>query len=75
MYDNKSKLENVRFASALGGSLDVYAGVAERAPDFYIKHNLEWLYRLKKNPSRAGRMMKLPKFIAGTVIRGNKKVK
>ena len=47
----------------LGGSLDVFAGVARRAPDFYVNHNLEWLYRLVKNPSRIGRMMKLPLFL------------
>ena len=47
----------------LGGSLDVFAGVVQRAPEFYCKHNLEWFYRLIKNPSRAGRMMKLPLFL------------
>ena len=47
----------------LGGALDVFAGVAQRAPEFYCKHNLEWFYRLIKNPSRAGRMMKLPLFL------------
>lgn len=47
----------------LGGSLDIFAGVAQRAPDFYCKHNLEWFYRLIKNPSRVGRMMKLPLFL------------
>jgi len=47
----------------LGGSLDVFAGVAQRAPEFYVKHNLEWFYRLIKNPSRIGRMMKLPLFL------------
>ena len=47
----------------LGGSLDVFAGVAQRAPDFYVNHNLEWFYRLIKNPSRIGRMMKLPLFL------------
>ena len=47
----------------LGGSLDVFAGVAQRAPAFYVEHNLEWFYRLIKNPSRIGRMMKLPLFL------------
>ena len=47
----------------LGGSLDVFAGVAQRAPEFYVNHNLEWFYRLMKNPSRIGRMMKLPLFL------------
>ena len=52
-----------RLLLGLGGSLDVFAGVARRAPEFYCKHNLEWFYRLVKNPSRAGRMMKLPLFL------------
>ena len=47
----------------LGGSLDVYAGVVERAPDFYVRHGLEWFYRLKKEPWRAKRMTALPKFL------------
>ena len=28
-----------------------------------IRCNLEWLYRLMKEPSRLGRMMRLPKFV------------
>lgn len=47
----------------LGGSLDVFAGVAKRAPDIFIKLGLEWFYRLLKQPSRLGRMMKLPLFM------------
>lgn len=52
-----------RLLLGLGGSLDVFAGVAQRAPEFYVNHNLEWFYRLLKNPSRIGRMMKLPLFL------------
>ena len=33
------------------------------APDIFIKLGLEWFYRLLKQPSRIGRMMKLPKFL------------
>lgn len=47
----------------LGGSLDVFAGEVKRAPDLFIKLGLEWFYRLLKQPSRIGRMMKLPKFL------------
>ncbi len=47
----------------LGGSLDVFAGVVERAPKFWSDHGLEWFYRLCKNPWRAGRMLKLPLFL------------
>ena len=48
----------------LGGSLDVFGGVVERAPRFWSDHGLEWLYRLCKEPRRIGRMMKLPLFLA-----------
>ena len=52
-----------RLLCGLGGSLDVFAGVAERAPKFWSDHGLEWFYRLCKNPWRARRMMKLPLFL------------
>ncbi len=46
-----------------GGSLDVFAGIAERAPEGFRKLGLEWLYRLMKEPKRIGRMAKLPLFL------------
>lgn len=46
-----------------GGSMDVFAGTVSRAPEFWQKAGLEWLYRLIKEPRRIGRMMKLPKFL------------
>ncbi len=52
-----------RLLCGLGGSLDVFAGVVERAPKFWSDHGLEWFYRLCKNPRRAKRMMKLPLFL------------
>lgn len=54
---------NARFLIGLGGSLDGYAGNVRRAPAWMIRCNLEWLYRLAKEPKRLGRMMRLPKFI------------
>lgn len=47
----------------LGGCLDVFSGNVQRAPEAFQKLGLEWLYRLLKNPSRIGRMMKLPLFL------------
>ena len=47
----------------LGGSLDIFAGEVERAPEFWSKHGLEWFYRLCKEPRRIGRMAKLPLFL------------
>ncbi len=52
----------------LGGSLDVFAGEAKRAPKLFIKLNLEWLYRLLREPWRLGRMMSLPKFILSVIF-------
>lgn len=57
-----------RVIIGLGGTLDVFAGTVKRAPKFFVKLNLEWLYRLIKEPKRIGRMMKLPKFILGTIF-------
>lgn len=58
---------NVHLAMGLGGSLDVYAGVAKRAPKLMLKLNLEWLYRLVKQPSRLGRQMRLPAFLFAVI--------
>ena len=52
-----------RLLCGLGGSLDVFAGVVERAPKFWSDHGLEWFYRLCREPRRIGRMMKLPLFL------------
>lgn len=46
----------------IGGSFDVIAGTVKRAPVIWQKLNLEWLYRLLKQPSRFGRMLALPRF-------------
>ena len=47
----------------LGGCLDVFSGNVQRAPEVFQKLGLEWFYRLMKNPSRIGRMMRLPLFL------------
>ena len=44
----------------LGGSLDVFAGTVQRAPERWQRLGLEWLYRLLKEPRRIGRMIRLP---------------
>ncbi len=48
----------------LGGSFDVWSGVIERAPEFYQKAGLEWLYRTVKEPKRFKRIFPtLPLFM------------
>lgn len=53
----------VNLCMGVGGALDVFAGEVKRAPDIFIKLNLEWFYRFCKQPSRLGRFAALPKFI------------
>ncbi|MGG1398811.1 WecB/TagA/CpsF family glycosyltransferase [Bacillus salipaludis] len=47
----------------VGGSIDVLAGEVKRAPLVWQKLNLEWFYRLMKQPSRWRRMLALPRFL------------
>ena len=54
---------NIKLMIGLGGTLDGIAGTVKRAPKWMIRLQLEWLYRLIKEPKRFGRMMRLPKFI------------
>lgn len=46
----------------LGGSFDVYTGHVERAPKWWVDHNLEFLYRLIREPKRIKRQIHLLKY-------------
>lgn len=46
----------------LGGSFDVYIGNVSRAPQWWVRHNLEWAYRLIKQPTRIKRQIHLLRF-------------
>jgi UDP-N-acetyl-D-mannosaminouronate:lipid I N-acetyl-D-mannosaminouronosyltransferase len=46
----------------LGGSFDVYTGAVKRAPNWWVKNNLEWAFRLFKEPSRIKRQIHLIRF-------------
>ncbi len=62
IYRYKEKLPPC-VAVGVGGSLDVLAGRARRAPLWMQRAGLEWFYRLLKEPSRARRMLSLPLFL------------
>ena len=47
----------------VGGTFDVMAGVVKRAPLWMQRAKLEWLFRALLQPSRAGRLVALPKFV------------
>ena len=46
----------------LGGSFDVYTKNVLRAPKWWVENNLEWAYRLVKQPKRIIRQVYLLKF-------------
>lgn len=71
IYNNREKL-NAKLAIGAGGCLDVFAGTVQRAPEFYCKHGIEWLYRLAKQPTRFVRMLSLPKFGLKVLFKGRK---
>lgn len=60
--DNHDKLR-VPLVIGVGGCFDVISGNLKRAPEFFQRSGLEWLYRLIKEPWRFKRMLSLPKFL------------
>lgn len=64
--DHLSELK-VKLLIGLGGTLDATTGEVRRAPKWMIRLQLEWLYRLIKEPKRFKRMLRLPKYIFAAV--------
>jgi len=64
-----------RIFMGVGGSFDVLSGKVKRAPRWMINMNLEWMYRVSKEPYRIKRLVSIPKFILKAVLsrkcRGN----
>lgn len=54
IYKHLNKFKKGIFVG-VGGSFDVISGHKKRAPKFFIKLNLEWLYRIAKEPKRIKR--------------------
>ncbi|MEI5908006.1 WecB/TagA/CpsF family glycosyltransferase [Bacillus spongiae] len=62
IYKNKHKLP-VKVSAGIGGTIDIMAGTAKRAPIIFQKMGLEWLHRLLAQPTRIRRIIKLPLFL------------
>ena len=54
----KKELNQVKIVACLGGALDVWAGDKARAPVVFRQCHAEWLWRVLKEPKRAGRVIK-----------------
>lgn len=59
---NSDKISKTVFIGC-GGTIDILSGESRRAPSFFIKLHLEWLYRLIREPRRLPRMMRIPLFL------------
>jgi N-acetylglucosaminyldiphosphoundecaprenol N-acetyl-beta-D-mannosaminyltransferase len=59
---------NCNVFMGVGGSFDVFAGKVNRAPQWMISTNLEWLYRVSKEPWRIKRLGSIPKFLMKAVL-------
>lgn len=59
----------------VGGSFDVLTGNVKRAPQKWIDHHVEWLYRLIQEPTRFKRMLALPKYLIKVYIQKFKQKK
>ena len=51
-YSHWNELNIHCHVGTIGAVFDFYAGTAKRAPEWWQKHSLEWLYRLLKEPKR-----------------------
>lgn len=54
---------NVKLCQGVGGTFDVIAGRARRAPAAFRAVHLEWFYRLVSDPRRLPRQAALPNFV------------
>lgn len=51
-YTHWDELKIHCHTGTIGAVFDFFAGTVERAPEWWQKHSLEWLYRLLKEPKR-----------------------
>ena len=62
-----------RLTLCLGGTMDIMAGNVKRAPGFFRKLGLEWLYRFISQPrKRAKRMLDIPRFVWAVISEGRR---
>ena len=57
VFENRERLCNVKVFACLGGALDVWSGMVERAPEIVQRINCEWLWRIMNEPERSRRFL------------------
>lgn len=63
LMERMQKVHPLAIYQGLGGSFDVYTGRVKRAPEWWIRNNLEFAYRLLRQPSRIKRQIHLVRFL------------
>lgn len=63
VYTHWDELDIRCHTGTIGAVFDFFAGTVERAPEWWQRHSLEWLYRLLKEPKRMWR-----RYIIGNVL-------
>ncbi len=66
LHANLAQLR-VKLCQGIGGTLDTITGHVQRAPVWMQRLNLEWFYRLLKQPTRVGRQMRLARFALAVI--------
>ena len=66
LYSQWDRLDIHCHTGAIGAVFDFFAGTINRSPQWWLDHNVEWLYRLIKEPSRMWKRV----FVSGPVFLG-----
>ncbi len=66
---NLDRLKSVKLAMGVGGSFDFISGQSKRAPRFFRKTGLEWLWRVSKEPWRFNRIVSATYYFVNQVYR------
>lgn len=69
-YDRNRERVAAPVAIGVGGAFDYLSGRVSRAPTWMRSAGLEWLYRLLRQPRRAGRMVALPLYVLAVIRAG-----
>jgi len=69
IHENLVKMPGVKIAMGVGGAFDFISGTVPRAPLFFRRIGLEWMYRLARQPQRFWRIINATAVFSFLVIR------
>src|SRR3989344_877205 len=66
--ENKNRLRDVKLIITIGNFIDILGGIKKLPPAFFKENNLEWLWRLVKEPKRLWKRYFLGGLLAALVF-------